>query len=146
MKKINFWHVKSQSLRLWNVAFYISSIFFWSVGQIVTTVCSKLHFIILSYDSFSQQDGCFQTKEMVLNSSKQKLHSFQATPHYVEHNSKQVSLLGVLQRIEAALKGIFRGSWETAWPSVLDNAEEIIACKEGHTRQLPSWLLILNLI
>lgn len=139
MKKINFWHIKPRSLRVWNVACYISSIFFDLWDRLwLMTVCSKLHFIILSDDSFSQQDGCLQTKEMVLNSSKQKLHSFQATPRYVEHNNKQVLLLGVLQRIEAALKGIFRGSWETAWPSVLDDTEKIIACKEGHTRQLLS--------
>lgn len=126
---------------------YFFNIFFNLWDRLwLTTVCSKLHFIILSYDSFSQQDGCLQTKEIVLNSSKQKLHSFQATPHYVEHNSKQVPLLGVLQRTEAALKGNVRGSWGTTGPSVLDDAEETTAFKEGHTRQLASWLLILNLI
>lgn len=140
MNKIHFWHIKSRSRWIWNVACYISSIYFDLWDRLwLTTVCNKLHFIILPDDSFSQQDGCLQTKEIVFNSSsKQKLHSFQATPHYVEHNNKQVLLLGVLQRIEAALKGIFRGRWENAWPSVLDDTEKIIAYKEGHTRQLLS--------
>lgn len=55
MKKINnFWHVKPRSFRVQNVACYISSLFFfWSVDRLwLTTVCSKPHFIILSYDSF----------------------------------------------------------------------------------------------
>lgn len=131
MRKLNnFWHVKPRSLRVQNVACYIPSIFFDPWDRLrLTTVCVKLHFIILSYDSSSQQDGCLQTNEMVLNSRKQTIHSFQATPHFVEHNRKSIPLLGVLQWIEAALMDILRDTGETAWPSVLDEAEEITACK-----------------
>lgn len=66
---------------------------------------------------------------MALNLSKQKFPSFQATPHCLEHNSKPVSFPGVLQLIEAALRDTLRDTQQTVWPSVLNDAKEIIAYK-----------------
>lgn len=113
MKKINnFWLVKSKSLRVQNVACYISlcyMVFLKYVEQIVTdysmhqtTFHNFILWLILSTRWLPQ------TSEMVLNLSKQKLPSFQATTHYLLHNSKPVPFLGVLQWIEAALKDILR--------------------------------------
>lgn len=133
MRKIsNFWHVKSKSLKSTkcSLLYFFGVVCFFNLWDRLwlTTVCIKLHFIILSYDSFSQ-DGCLQTNEMALNWSEQKLPSFQKITHYLLHNSKPVPFLGVLQWIKIALKDILRDTWKTAWPSVLDDAEEITACK-----------------